>query len=143
MTLAKVLLVDDEEDFTNVLSQRLIARGLSVECAANGRTALQKAREMDFDIAILDYWMPEMDGLATLKKLREECPHLHVIMLTGHGDVKSGVEAMKQGAKDYLEKPADLQELLAKISEAKSQKELLFEQAIEEKINKIMGVKGW
>ena len=143
MSRGKVLLVDDEKDFVDVLSQRLEARGLTVETASNGEQALQKACAEDFDIIFLDLVMPKMDGLETLKKLHAEKPDLQVILLTGQGDLKSGVEAMKLGAEDFLEKPADIKKLIEKIDAAHTNKIILVEKESEEKIKNILDTKGW
>jgi DNA-binding NtrC family response regulator len=139
----KILLVDDEEEFAKTLAERLEARGLRVDVAFSGEEALEKARKKSFDAIILDLAMPGMDGIATLKKFREINPDLQIIILTGQATVEKGVEAMKLGAVDLMEKPADLKELLAKIEEASSQKALLVEKHIDEQLKDIMGKKGW
>ena len=143
MAGGKVLLVDDEQEFTEVLSQRLETRGLEVESAANGAEALRKVDEQNYDVIILDLMMPEMDGLETLKRLRHDRPDLQVVLLTGQGDLKQGIEAMKLGAADFLEKPAEIEALMEKIREAKMHKAILIEKAAEEKINEILTSKGW
>lgn len=139
----KVLLVDDEQEFTQVLSERMEARGLQVVTAQDGPSALQKAEEQSFDAIILDLKMPGMDGIETLRRLRRINPNLQVIMLTGQATVKAGVEATKLGALDFLEKPADLKQILEKIQQAKTNKMLLVEKESEEKIKKILKSKGW
>lgn len=139
----KILLVDDEEEFARTLAERLEARGLRVAIAFSGQEALDKVQEKTFDAIILDLAMPGMDGIATLKKFREVNPDLRIIILTGQATVEKGVEAMKLGAVDLMEKPADLKELLAKIEEASSQKALLVEKHIDEQLKDIMGKKGW
>jgi DNA-binding NtrC family response regulator len=139
----KILLVDDEEEFARTMAERLEARGLRVDVAFSGPEALEKARKKNFDAIILDLAMPGMDGIATLKKFREINPDLQIIILTGQATVEKGVEAMKLGAVDLMEKPADLKDLLAKIEEASSQKALLVEKQIEDQLKDIMGKKGW
>lgn len=143
MTGNKILLVDDEEEFARTMAERLEARGLRVEVAFSGEEALERAREKNFDAIILDLAMPGMDGIDTLKKFREINPDLQIIILTGQATVEKGVEAMKLGAVDLMEKPADLKELLAKIEEASSRKALLVEKQIDEQLKDIMGKKGW
>ncbi len=143
MTQSKVLLVDDETDFVRVLSQRLEARGLEVDSASNGIEALDKAGSENYDIIFLDLRMPEMDGIETLKRLHRERPDLEVVLLTGQGDLQSGIEAMKQGAADFLEKPADINDLMEKIKEAKTHRAILMEKEAEENIKAILGTKGW
>jgi len=87
--------------------------------------------------------MPEMDGLEVLKAVKEKQPDLQVILLTGHATVEKGIEAMKFGAMDFLEKPAELKVLVEKIKEARAQKMMLVEKKIEEKMKKIMHEKAW
>ncbi len=139
----KVLLVDDEQEFTSVLSERLETRGLRVDTAADGRTALDKVEGSSYDVVVLDLAMPGMDGIETLKRLLARNPDLQVIMLTGHATVQKGIEAVRLGAREVLEKPTDLTTLLAKISEAKTDKILLVEKRMEERIRGILGSKGW
>jgi len=87
--------------------------------------------------------MPGLDGLETLKALKKQNPKLQIILLTGQATVKKGIEAMKHGAVDMMEKPADIQELLEKIEEASSKKALLVEEEMEKQLADIMGKKGW
>ncbi|RJX35148.1 MAG: response regulator, partial [Desulfurivibrio sp.] len=115
---AKVLLVDDEEEFCNMLSERLETRGLKVNAVLSGEDAVKRVEDQNFDAIILDLAMPGIDGLETLRRIKEKRPDLEILMLTGHGTVKSGIEAMKLGAEDFLEKPVDMKVLLEKISEA-------------------------
>jgi DNA-binding NtrC family response regulator len=143
MSEGKVLLVDDEEEFTSVLSERMEARGLGVDTASNGREALEKARERSYDAIILDLAMPEMDGIETLKLLLERNPDLQVILLTGHASVEKGVEAIKLGAVDFLEKPAEIQQLMQKIREARANRMVLVEKESEEKLKRILKSRGW
>ena len=140
---ANVLLVDDEEQFLDLLSQRLEARGFKVDSVAGGEEALEKVQSDDFDAIVLDLAMPGIDGIETLKRIKESKPELQIIMLTGHATIKSGIEAMKLGAEDYLEKPVDLNELLQKIGTAKSKKALLVEKNRQEDVKKIIKSKGW
>jgi DNA-binding NtrC family response regulator len=139
----KILLVDDEEEFARTLAERLETRGLRVDVAFSGEEALEKARKKNFDAIILDLAMPGMDGIDTLKKFREINPDLQIIILSGQATVEKGVEAMKLGAVDLMEKPADLKDLLAKIEEASSKKALLVEKQIDDQLKDIIGKKGW
>ena len=143
MTGDRVLLVDDEEDFTEALAKRLEGRGLNVTTAESGAAALEKIRARDFDTVVLDLAMPGMDGIETLRRIKAEDPDVQVILLTGHGTVPSGVEAMKLGAIDFLQKPATFDELLEKIKEAGAKKALLVEKRTEEQVDEILRGKGW
>ncbi len=140
---ANVLLVDDEEQFLDVFSKRLQGRGLKVDIAVSGDEAIKRVKDKQFDTIVLDLVMPGIDGIETLKRLRKENPDLQIIILTGHGTVEKGVEAMKEGAVDFLEKPVDLKKLLEKIGEAKQKKVLIVEKRREEEIKKILESKGW
>ena len=140
---AKVLLVDDEEDFIHTLSQRLEVRGLKVTGATRGEDAVDLVDKQEFDAIVLDLAMPGMDGLETLKKIRENHPEAEIIILTGHASVKTSIEAMKLGAEDYLEKPVDMQDLLKKIEEAKHKRILVLRKQSKEEIEKILKSKSW
>jgi DNA-binding NtrC family response regulator len=140
---ANVLVVDDEEQFLKVFSQRLQGRGMKVDTASTGEEALDRAKKKDFDAIILDMAMPGMSGIETLKRIKSENPDLQIIMLTGHGTVEKGVEAMKLGAVDFLEKPADINKILEKISEAKRKRVVIIEKKHEEHLKQILQSKGW
>ncbi len=143
MAAARVLLVDDEEEFTKALAERMEARGLQVDTAGGGSEALERTRQHTYDAVVLDLFMPEMDGLETLKKLLDQNGALQVIMLTGHGSIEQGVKAVKLGAVDFLEKPADIGTLMKKIEEAQTTTLQLFEQNLDRKISDIVKKKGW
>ena len=140
---AKVLLVDDEEQFLNALSQRLAGRGMKIEAAASGEEALRQAKGKDFDAIVLDLVMPGLDGLDVLKRLRRENPDLQIIILTGHATVEKSVEAIREGAVELLEKPVDMDKLLKRIGEARRQRIILVEKKAEERVKDILKSKGW
>ena len=114
----RVLLVDDEVGFTDVLAKRLRRRGLAVEVAQSGAEGLRLLRESDFDAAVCDLKMVDMDGIEVLKVFRKMVPAMPVIMLTGHGSEEAAQDGMQAGAADYLLKPCDIDELLAKLTVA-------------------------
>ncbi len=97
----KVLLVDDEADFIELLSQRMETRGLTVITVTTGEEAVEIAADRSIDVAVVDLAMPGIDGIETLRQIKEQRPDMEVIMLTGQSSVKSGIEAMKNGATDY------------------------------------------
>ena len=107
----KVLLVDDEKDFLEVMAERMAARGIEVSTASSATEAIRLAEKESFDAIIVDLMMPEMDGIEALKLLKKEKPETQVILLTGHATLEKGIEAMKLGAVDFLEKPADMNQL--------------------------------
>lgn len=139
----KVLLVDDEKDFLEVMAERMAARGIEVSTASSAAEAIRLAEKESFDAIIVDLMMPEMDGIEALKLLKKKKPETQVILLTGHATLEKGIEAMKLGAVDFLEKPADMNQLTQKIKKAHAQKMMVVEKQIEEKMKKIMGLKGW
>ena len=139
----KILLIDDEKDFLEIMSERMTARNMEVTTASSAREGLAKATAGNYDAVVLDLRMPEMDGLETLKILKEKNPDLEVILLTGHATVKDSVEAIKMGALDLLEKPADLDTLTDKIKDAQARKMVLVEKKNEEAIRQIIASKGW
>ncbi len=122
---ARVLLVDDEEAFLESMSERMRLRGMDVSTASSAKEALAVIETDIFDAVILDIQLPEMDGMAVLKKIKAKHPEAQIILLTGHASLEKGVEAMKIGASDYLEKPADMDALYKKIKEAKTEKMLI------------------
>jgi len=143
MATEKVLLVDDEVEFTHILSQRMESRGVGVDTAASGPEALEKVKRTLYDAIFLDLAMPRMDGIETLKRLLESNPDLQVILLTGRATVQKGVEAIKLGAADFLEKPAEIEKLLEKIHQAQARRMLLVEERAEERMKDILKSKGW
>jgi len=140
---ANVLLVDDEEKFVEVLAQRMKTRGLKVDTSMSGEDAVKHAKDKDLDAIVLDLQMPGMSGLEALKKIKQENPDLQIIILTGHGTVQAGIEAMKEGAMDFIEKPVDLKVLLEKIKEAKQKRVLVIQKKHEEHVKEIMQTRSW
>ena len=114
----KLLLVDDEKGFADVIAKRMSKRDIVVTKAYSGSEALQAMRKANFDVAVLDLKMEDMDGIEILKIFKKMDPDLAVIMLTGHGSEAAAKDGIKFGAFDYLTKPCDLDELIDKIQEA-------------------------
>jgi DNA-binding NtrC family response regulator len=121
-TPIRVLLIDDEVGYVNVLSNRLKKRNFQIGKASSGSEAFQLLRQDDFDVAVLDLKMEDMDGIEVLKILKKMAPELVVIMLTGHGSAEAAHQGIQLGAFDYLTKPCELEELIEKIYEAHSQR---------------------
>ena len=139
----KVLIIDDEQEFTEALAERMTNRGMTVSTSSSAIEGLKSIEDKSFDVVVLDLQMPEMDGIETLKILKKKKPELQVILLTGHATVEKGIEAMKLGAMDLLEKPADLTTLTEKIKKAQAKKMILVEKKAEERIKDIMETRGW
>lgn len=139
----KVLLVDDERDFLDVLSERMQARGMEVATAESAQEALALVEKGAFDAIVLDLMMPGMDGIDALKAIKQKNPEAQVILLSGHATLQKGIEAMKLGAIDFLEKPADLNSLSEKIKKAHVDKVVIVEKQMESKLKSIINAKGW
>lgn len=117
-TPIKILLVDDEISYVNVLTNRLYKRNIFATKSYSGTEAIQALRKEDFDVVVLDLKLEDMDGIEVLKIMKKMVPNVHIIMLTGHGSEEAAVEGIREGAFDYLTKPCALSELIQKIREA-------------------------
>jgi signal transduction histidine kinase len=111
----RVLLVDDEPDFLKVTEKRLRLRGFETETANCGEKALAILRDKSFDVVLLDLAMPGLDGINTLKQIKKDNPEIQILMLSGHATVEKSVEAMKEGAFDFFQKPVDIHYLIEKL----------------------------
>jgi two-component system, OmpR family, response regulator len=118
MKRPRILLVDDEVAFANNLLKLLSKRGYDVTVVYNGISAVTIIEEKEFDVIILDMKMPGMDGIATLKEIKNKAPLVEIVILTGHGSVESGIEGMQLGAFDFLMKPVSIDDLQEKVGEA-------------------------
>ena len=119
-----ICIVDDEPAILNTLSSILEDEGYQISVAKSGHEALKLVRGEQPDVVLLDIWMPELDGLETLKRLRQQHPSLLVIMMSGHGSIETAVKATKLGAYDYLEKPLDLERVTILVRNALHQRKL-------------------
>jgi two-component system nitrogen regulation response regulator NtrX len=113
-----ILIVDDETSILRSLEGILSDEGYETICAESGPSALEKTEDMIPDLVLLDIWLPEMDGIEVLTKIKEQHPFLPVIMMSGHGSIETAVRATKQGAYDYIEKPLSIEKLLLAINNA-------------------------
>jgi len=119
---AKVLIVDDEKDFLDIMAERMGARGVEVSTTTSAENALNMVRKETYDVVIMDLMMPEMDGFKALKLFKETRPDLPIILLTANVPEEKCIEAIELGAMDVIEKPADLNLLTQKIKDAKARK---------------------
>ncbi|MFO8184676.1 MAG: response regulator [Candidatus Aegiribacteria sp.] len=113
----RILIIDDEKNIRLTLSHAIEPMGFSVDSAVNGEEGLEKIAENDYDIILLDLKMPGMDGLEVLRRLREISEGVRVIIITAYGTIENAVEAMKQGAVDYIQKPFSPKEIRDIISD--------------------------
>jgi DNA-binding NtrC family response regulator len=138
MSIANVLLVDDEVEFVETFSERLEMRGLETSKAFSGKEALNVLKKnKNVEVVILDVNMPEMDGVQTLAAIKKKFPLVEVIMLSGQATVESAIEGMKRGAFDYLMKPCEMDQIIAKVSEAAARKRQHEEKIIQARIKEI------
>jgi two-component system, OmpR family, response regulator CpxR len=137
----KVLLVDDEREFVEALAERLELRDFVVAKAFDGDEAVNSIE--DVDVVVLDVLMPGKDGIATLHEIKRKKPLVEVIMLTGNATVESAIEGLKTGAFDYLMKPTETKDLIAKIVLAYKRKAEQEERIRQAHIESIMLRRGW
>jgi len=138
MATIQLLLVDDEERFLNTTKIVLEKRGVVTFIATNGLDALKVMDEHRIDVVILDVKMPGVDGVEVLRKSKQKHPLVEVIMLTGHASVESAIEGLKLGAFDYLLKPCNISDLIAKVNEAYDKKHSMEEKISKAKIDEII-----
>ncbi len=138
-----VLVVDDEASIRQSLLGALKDEGYKVRAASGGTECLELLRQDRPDVVLLDIWMPEMDGLETLKRIKAEWPDLVVIMMSGHGTIETAVRATKLGALDFIEKPLSLERLLVVLQNAGSVQDLTREnQALRRQAQKSRALVG-
>ncbi len=133
MRVTRLLLVDDEVRFVDTLTKRLKMRGYYVEGVYSGQDALDILQKRPFDVVLLDVRMPGMDGIATLREVKKIQPLVQVVLLSGNASINTAIEAMRLGATDYLLKPAELEDITAKVDEAFEKKRLEEQKAEESK----------
>ncbi|MCP3177090.1 sigma-54 dependent transcriptional regulator [Desulfuromonas sp. KJ2020] len=132
-----ILIVDDEESIRESLKGIFQDEGFRPLFAQNGEEALQALREETPDLILLDIWMPGMDGIETLRRIREDFPDQLVVMMSGHGTIETAVKATKLGAYDFIEKPLSLEKVLLCIQNAIRVTQLVQEnQSLKSKIDK-------
>lgn len=122
-----ILVVDDEKAIRKTLSEILSFEGFTIDEAADGAEAIRKIKEQNYDCILCDIKMPKMDGIEVLDQTRELKPDIPFIVISGHGNIETAVEAVKKGAYDYISKPPDLNRLLITIRNAMDKKSLVAE----------------
>ncbi|MGD2127505.1 MAG: response regulator [Desulfobacteraceae bacterium] len=135
---SKILLVDDEIVFTTNMSKLLANRGYRVTAVNSGDAAIRTLGEDNFDVVVLDLKMPGMDGITTLKEIKKLGLFTETLILTGHGSIDTALEAIKLGAYDYLTKPCEINDLVAKIEGAWERKDDAEKKDIQDKIRKVV-----
>jgi two-component system, NtrC family, nitrogen regulation response regulator NtrX len=141
--MARILIVDDEKSIRKTLREILEYENFKVEEAGDGNEGLALIRKEKFDIVLCDIKMPKMDGMEVLDKVLEEKADVPMIMISGHGNIETAVEAVKKGAFDFIQKPLDLNRLLVTIRNAMDKSHLVKEtRVLKKKINKTFDMIG-
>ncbi|HHJ09506.1 MAG TPA: sigma-54-dependent Fis family transcriptional regulator [Bacteroidetes bacterium] len=141
--MASILVIDDEKSIRNTLKDVLEYEKYTVDVAEDGFRGLELFRERPYDVVLLDIKMPKMDGIEVLEKIMEEPEDTQVIMISGHGNIDTAVEAIKKGAFDFIEKPPDMNRLLITIRNALDKSSLITEaRVLKKKISKQYEIVG-
>lgn len=141
--MATILVIDDEKSIRNTLQEVLEYEHHKVDLATNGAEGLELFEKGEYDMVLCDIKMPGMDGIEVLEKLHERNHEVPVIMISGHGNIDTAVEAIKKGAYDFIEKPLDLNRLLVAMRNATERNELVTEtKVLKRKINKTYDIVG-
>ncbi len=130
MDRASILIVEDEKTQRSLLGGLLKKEGYGAQEAGDGGTAIEMFKDNPFEIVLLDYKLPDTDGLTLLKRFKEMNPEVEVIMITAFGSIENAVEALKRGASEYLTKPIELDDLLFKIKKIEEKTHLVYENKI-------------
>ncbi|MSR30341.1 MAG: sigma-54-dependent Fis family transcriptional regulator [Gemmataceae bacterium] len=139
----KVLIIDDEKSHSEALSESLERVGFECHTANSGKEGARRIENEDFDVVLTDLRMADLDGLAILRKAREVSPETEVVVITGHADVKTAVEAIKQGAANYLTKPVDISELRAIVARSSERLKLArLNRDLKSQLNEKFGFEG-
>lgn len=128
--MPSILVIDDKENVRKMLSKTLEMEGYEVEAVEDGVIGLEKAKEKKYDLVLTDLKLPKMDGLEVLAKVKESDPEIAVIVMTAYGTIETAVQAMKEGAFDYLAKPFDPDHLNVLIKRALENRRLLAENVL-------------
>jgi DNA-binding NtrC family response regulator len=141
--MADILIIDDEKAIRKTLSEILSFEGYKIDEASDGEEGLKKFRERNYDVVLCDIKMPKIDGIEFLQKAGETNPDIPVIMISGHGNIETAVEAVKTGAYDYISKPPDLNRLLITIRNAMDKSNLVSEaKVLKKRVNRVQEMIG-
>jgi len=142
--MADILIIDDEKAIRKTLSEILSFEGYKIEEASDGEEGLKKFKDKNYDVVLCDIKMPKIDGIEFLQKAGEANPDIPIIMISGHGNIETAVEAVKTGAYDYISKPPDLNRLLITIRNAMDRSNLVSEaKVLKKKVNKVQEMIGY
>ncbi|MDP4263153.1 MAG: sigma-54 dependent transcriptional regulator [Bacteroidota bacterium] len=141
--MADILIIDDEKAIRKTLSEILSFEGYKIDEASDGEEGLKKFREKSYDVVLCDIKMPKLDGIEFLQKAAENNGDTPIIMISGHGNIETAVEAVKKGAYDFISKPPDLNRLLITIRNAMEKTSLVTEtRVLKRKVNRVQEMIG-
>ena len=141
--MADILIIDDEKAIRKTLTEILSFEGYKLDEAADGEEGLKKFREKSYDVVLCDIKMPKLDGIEFLQKAAETSPDIPIIMISGHGNIETAVEAVKKGAYDFISKPPDLNRLLITIRNAMERSSLVTEtKVLKRKVSRVQEMIG-
>jgi two-component system, NtrC family, nitrogen regulation response regulator NtrX len=141
--MANILVIDDERSIRNTLKEVLEYENHTIELSSDGEEGLELFSKKEFDVVLLDIKMPKMDGIEVLGKIMEKSRDIPVIMISGHGNIDTAVDAIKKGAYDFIEKPLDLNRLLITIRNALDKSQLITEtKVLKRKVSKTYDMVG-
>ena len=141
--MADILIIDDEKAIRKTLSEILSFEGYKIDEASDGEEGLRRFKDKNYDVVLCDIKMPKIDGIEFLQKAGEANPDIPIIMISGHGNIETAVEAVKTGAFDYISKPPDLNRLLITIRNAMDKSNLVSEaKVLKKKVNKVQEMIG-
>lgn len=141
--MADILVIDDEKAIRKTLTEILSFEGYKIEEASDGEEGLKKFKEKSYDLVLCDIKMPKLDGIEFLQKAGEANPDVPIIMISGHGNIETAVEAVKKGAFDYISKPPDLNRLLITIRNAMDKGSLVTEtKVLKRKVSRVQEMIG-
>lgn len=141
--MADILIIDDEKAIRKALTEILSAEGYKTEEAGDGEEGLKKFKERSYDVVLCDIKMPKLDGIEFLQKATESNADVPVIMISGHGNIETAVDAVKKGAFDYISKPPDLNRMLITIRNAMDRSSLVTEtKVLKRKVNRVQEMIG-
>jgi DNA-binding NtrC family response regulator len=141
--MASILIIDDERSIRKTLGEILTYEGYNIDEAADGEEGLKKFKEKKYDIVLCDIKMPKLDGIEFLEKAKESNPDVPILIISGHGNIETAVDAVKKGAYDYIAKPPDLNRLLITLRNAMDKTKLVAEtKVLKRKISKVQEIIG-
>ena len=141
--MADILIIDDEKAIRKTLVEILSFEGYKLDEASDGEEGLKRFKEKTYDLVLCDIKMPKLDGIEFLQKAGESNPDIPIIMISGHGNIETAVEAVKKGAYDYISKPPDLNRLLITIRNAMERNSLVTEtKVLKRKVSRVQEMIG-